>query len=87
MAQRACNVLPVVARSSYSTKPQPPIAVAWFTNVGVFLSFSPFQRFPECDALEKENQGEEPVVAGDDFLLGSENIYRTRDPLIANRLI
>jgi 3-hydroxyacyl-CoA dehydrogenase len=35
MAQRACNVLPVVARRSYSTKPLPPIAVAWFTNVGV----------------------------------------------------
>jgi 3-hydroxyacyl-CoA dehydrogenase len=35
MAQRAFNLLPNVARRHYSTKPQPPIAVAWFTNVGV----------------------------------------------------
>jgi 3-hydroxyacyl-CoA dehydrogenase len=35
MAFRPVNALPSLARRHYSTRPPPPIAVAWFTKVGV----------------------------------------------------
>lgn len=35
MAFRPANALPSLARRTYATKAQPPIAVAWFTRVGV----------------------------------------------------